>query len=95
MLVGQIHWSVHMSRPDMAFHGCDLGTVQTNPKLSDLKRANKYLRDMKSDKVSLKFQCLDMSSIELIVYADASYGNLPNGGSQGGYIIIIMFVLPP
>ena len=89
MLVGQIHWSVHMSRPDMAFHGCDLGTVQTKPKLSDLKRANKYLRDMKSDKVSLKFRCLDLSSIELITYADASYGNLPNGGSQGGYIIFL------
>ena len=89
MLVGQIYWSVHMSKPGMAFHGCNLGTVQTNPKLSDLKRANKYSRDMKSDKVSLKFRCLHMSSIELIVYADASYGNLPNGGSQGGYIIFL------
>ena len=88
-LVGQMQWSVTISRPDMAFSSCDLGTVQSKPTLSDLKKANKYLKDMKGDNVSLRFCHLDLSSAKLTVYADASYGNLRDGGSQGGYIIFL------
>ena len=88
-LVGQFYWSINMSRPDMSFQGCSLGTVQSKPKLGDLKRANKYLRDMKSDKVALKFCHLDQKSLKLIVFADASYANLTDGGSQGGHIMFL------
>ena len=88
-LVGQIRWCVNMSRPDMSYAACELGSVQSKPKLLDLKKANKYLRDMKSDQVCLKFCHLDMSSLKLTVYADASFGNLPDGGSQGGHIIFL------
>ena len=88
-LVGQLQWSVTMSRPDMAFGSCDLGAVQSKPTLSDLKKANKYIKDIKGDKVGLKFSPMDVGSAEIIVYADASYGNLRDGGSQGGYIIFL------
>ena len=45
-LAGQLQWCVTMSRPDMAFGSCDLGTVQSKPKVSDLKRANKYVKEI-------------------------------------------------
>ena len=88
-LVGQLQWSVTMSRPDMAYSSCDLGTTQSMPTLGDLKKGNKYLRDMKGDQVCLKFSKLDVSTMSIVVYADASYANLVDGGSQGGHIIFL------
>ena len=32
----------------------------------------------------------DDSSLKLVVYADAAYGNLPDGGSQCGYFIFLV-----
>ena len=40
------------------------------------------------NKLCLRYENLgDDSSLKLVVYADAAYGNLPDGGSQGGYFI--------
>ena len=48
-LVGQLNWAVSMSRPDMAFYCCELGTNQAKPKLADLKKANKAVKEIKSN----------------------------------------------
>ena len=32
----------------------------------------------------------DDSSLKLVVYAEAVHGNLPDGGSQGGYFIFLV-----
>ena len=61
------------------------GTVQT------WHEANKVVKKLKSEHVTLKFQNLgDDDSLKLVVFSDASMGNLPDGGTQGGHLIVLM-----
>ena len=32
---------------------------------------------------------MQLSSLEIVAYSDASFGNVKNGGSQGGYVVFI------
>ena len=88
-IVGQLIWSSSMTRPDISFDCCELSTMQSNPKLIDLKRANKVLLDMKREKIKINFHPIDLNSAKLIVFSDASYANLPDGASQGGHMIFL------
>ena len=46
---------------------------------------------LKSEHVTLKFQNLgDDDSLKLVIFSDASMGNLPDGGTQGGHLIVVM-----
>ena len=43
------------------------------------------IKRLKSETVELKFQHLgDVTKVQLLAFSDASLGNLPDGGSQGG-----------
>ena len=45
---------------------------------------------MKQNEFKLIYQKLgNDNDLRIIVYSDAAHGNLPNGGSQGGYIIFL------
>ena len=59
-------------------------------KVKDLLRVNKIIRKLKTESVHLKFIDLgDLRRCRVINYSDASYLNLSNEGSQGGFIIFI------
>ena len=59
-------------------------------RVSDLLHANKFLFRMKSDQVSIKlFDIGNTEKMRLIAYHDASYANLQDGGSQGGFIVFV------
>lgn len=88
-LVGQIGWASGTSRPDACFNSCVLGNSQAKPTYRNLAEANKALKDLKNNKFSIKFPPLDLSSIKISVFCDASYANLYNGSSQGGHIVFL------
>ena len=44
---------------------------------------------MKSNKNCIKFPHLDLKTLQIKLFTDASFNNLPNGGSQGGQIIFV------
>ena len=44
---------------------------------------------MRVDKLSLKYPKLNLNNLQLVVHSDASLNNLPNGGSQGGFIVML------
>ena len=88
-LIGQIAWASGMSRPDISFGSCQLSVCQSNPKVSDVILANKTLNDLQRDDVHINFVPLDVSSLKLMVFADASFANLADGGSQGGHIVFL------
>ena len=55
--------------------------------MSDLTKANKIIRKLQSDDVILQFSDLgDLKDCKILSYNDSSYKNLPDGGSQGGFI---------
>jgi hypothetical protein len=86
-ICGQLNWIASQSRPDIAFDVCQLSTKLNSATIRDLIHANKVLKKVKNPAV-LKFGKLH-PPIHLLAYCDASYGNLSNGSSQGGYIIFL------
>ena len=50
----------------------------------------KIIQRIKSEPLELKFNGLgNLDNVKIIVYNDSSYGNLDNGGSQGGFILVL------
>ncbi|XP_067658382.1 uncharacterized protein [Haliotis asinina] len=87
--VGQILWIARQSRPDVLYQASRLSSRYKHAKIEHLMEINKVIKQIKVEKVSLTYQQLSGSEMELLVFSDASFGNLSDGGSQGAYIIFI------
>ena len=57
--------------------------------MGDFIKYQKAVRDLKNDDSWLKIAELDLSSLHVTVYSDASFANLPGGASQLGYIVFL------
>lgn len=89
--IGQILWIGRQTRPDILFDACQLANNVKNAKVKDLIQANKIIGKAKAQQFSINIQQLDnKENLKLIVMADASLGNLPDGGSQGGHLIMLL-----
>ena len=61
-----------------------------NPKEIDAKRLNKRLQwQLDKKNRGLRFVPLDLETLKLVVFADASFANNPDGSSQIGFIIVL------
>ena len=88
--IGQLNWLSCVTRPDISF---DVSVLSSNVKeatISDLLQANKVIKRVKNERSFIKFSELDLDSLHIVSFSDASYNNLKNGGSQGGYIIFLV-----
>lgn len=89
-LLGQLNWVVRESRPDIAFDTCELSTLLKEATIDDALRANKIVQRLKKTHVRVVIPSLvEVSHLTIECFSDASFGNLSNGGSQGGYIIFV------
>ena len=87
--IGQLGWLTSISRPEASFDYCVLSTRQTRPQISDFLQYKKTVRDVKNNDYKIMMKKLDMRSLELTVFSDASFGNLSGGASQLGYMIFL------
>ena len=87
--IGQILWTSRQSHPDVVFDACQLASKIKDGKVEHLMEAHKVIRRIKSEQVDLKIHNLGSGQLSLLVYTNASLGNLPDGGTQGGYIIFL------
>ena len=55
----------------------------------DILSVNKVINFVKSTPSPISIPKLDLKSLSITVFADARLNNLPDGGSQGGYIIFL------
>ena len=83
-------WIAHQSRADILFDSCNLAANVKNCKVQNILIVNKVIERLKSGHVPLKFQHLGDGKLSLFVFSDATLGNLPDGGSQGGYLIFLV-----
>lgn len=89
--IGQIQWVARQSRPDIMCDTSLLASTTKHATVQTLHDVNKLIRKLKSEEVILKFQNLGKdSSLKLVVFSDASLGNLPDGGTQGGHLIFLV-----
>ena len=57
--------------------------------VADVAYANKTIKKVVCDNLSINFPILNLNRMTIEVHSDASYNNLPRGGSQGGFIILL------
>lgn len=86
-VIGQLNWLATQSRPDLSYAVSELSSNQRNATVKHLIKANKLIRRSKMNNVSLFFPKLDLTDLKVRCYADASFGKLNDGGSQGGMLI--------
>ena len=86
--IGQLLWLSKQSRLDIAFDVTTLASRLHVSTVEDLKKANKIIRKVQAEQVCLNFHDLG-KDVELLLFSDASYCNLVNDGSQGGFVIFL------
>ena len=90
-MVGGINWVVRATRPDLSFELIDLSTKFKNGKVEDLIRARKVIQHLKTTDCKIFFPKLNIASINLLVFTDASFANVNEGqGSVGGQLIFMV-----
>ena len=88
-LIGQLNWLAGISRPEISFDVSLMTSKIRNATIEDLIYCNKVLKQVQTNPTSIKFLPLAIDSLSLCVHFDSSWNNLPNGGSQGAYVILL------
>ena len=92
-LVGQANWIASQTRPDINYDVLELSMcLSRQPEVRHLIQANKLVRKIKADDFGIKFSKIEQSDgeLKLVVYADASHANLPDGASStAGHLVFI------
>ena len=89
-LIGQLNWIATQTRPDLLYECCDLLGKIKYATIEDAKRANKVLKKLKEENISVEVNTIEsFVDTKLLVFHDASFANMAGSGSQGGYVIFL------
>ena len=78
-----------MTRPEISFFVCETSTRVKDATVSDLIAANKIVKFIQNTTTYIRIPTFDIESLNIKLYSDVSFNNLPNGGSQGGFRILL------
>ena len=87
--IRQLLWACKETRPGISFDTSTLASSLNNATVSEIKLCNKIISKIKNNKITLKYKKL-ANNLKLFVYTDASFGNLKDGGSEGGYLVFLL-----
>lgn len=87
--IGQLLWVANQTRPDLSFGVSNLAVKLNDAKISDIIALNKVIRRARTGDVDLQFSHID-GITKLVCFTDAAFGNLPDGGSQGSYLLFLV-----
>ena len=87
--IGQLLWVSNQTRPDICFDTSNLAVNIPKSTTKDISNLNKVINKLKKDSYVLTFKQLK-KPVKIVVYTDAAFGNLPDGGSQGGYLVFLV-----
>ena len=89
---GQLNWITSQTRPDSAFHSCEVANYGKDTTIKQLKDANKAIRHIQNTHLKLKFNKMNMKNVQVVCFTDATHASLSCGSSQGAYIIFLQDV---
>ena len=88
---GQLMWITSQNRIELSYENCMVANSISKGTVQDIFNANKAIRKAKGASSPLFYpRGFDMKSATIVAYGDASYGNLPGHGSQGGYLVFLV-----
>ena len=88
---GQLNWITTQSRPDLSYDNCIIANSVKSACVKDAIKANKTIRKARQNDVHIRYSAsFDTNSCKIIGYTDSSFGNLPDGGSQGAFVIFLI-----
>ena len=83
-------WVASQTWPDVGFDVCQLSAQTRCTKVEDILEVNKVVKRLHSRTYSLFYPILrDKEDLVIDCFSDASFANLSDGGSQGGYILFL------
>ena len=89
-IIGKLLWLSVQTRPEIS---CSLSQLSSNLKesnVSDILAANKLIRYVRSEEVTLKFPELGLiNDCRFVVFTDASLANNKDGSTQAGYLVFL------
>ena len=87
-LIGQLNWLATQTRLDLSYDVSELSSMLKQENVECLKQGGKKRKKEKSqiDIPDLR----NLEQLKIVAYSDASFGNLIDGGSQGGYIVFLV-----
>ena len=87
--LGKLNWLAGMSRPEISFDVSEISSRVLTSTVADILAVNKVIKFAKSNPGYIKIPRIDLETAKIVAYTDASFGNLPDGGSQGGQAIFM------
>ena len=84
-------WVIAQTRADAACQISNVaGEIGRSPTTGTIRRLNTAIATLRSRNVKTMYKRVGKSAhdFELLVYHDAAFGNLPEGGSQGGVMVV-------
>ena len=88
---GKLNWIVTQTRPDLSFDVGEYNSLMKKDRAEYFRQVNKHIKKAKKEKSQVVIPNLGyLSELSIIGYSDASFGNLDDDGSQGGYIIFVV-----
>ena len=87
--LGQLNWLAGMSRPEISFSVSDVSSRIRSSVIADIMLINKVIKFVKNTSGFITIPKLDIRSVKIASFSDASFNNLHDGGSQGGYAVFL------
>ena len=88
---GQINWLSTQGRPDISFDSCHIANSLKSGGSKVFSTANKIVRKTQNQTITLNFYSdFNFETCSVVSFCDASFANLPNGGSQGGFVSFLI-----
>ena len=87
--LGQLNWLSGMSRPEISFMVSDLSSKVNKAVINDILEVNKVIMFVQNSPGYITIPHLDLKSVQVTVFSDASFNNVEHGNSQGGHIVLL------
>ena len=89
-LIGQLLWASNQTHPDISFNLSELRNSVNHATVEHILSANRVLKNAQNKLATLTFPYMEnLMQCKLVAYSYASYNNLENGSSQGGFCIFL------
>ena len=87
--LGKINRVAGMLAPEISYYVCEISTRVKNVTITDIFTINKVIKFIMSTPSQITIPVMNLGSLQLLLYSNASFNNLPEGASKGGYIVFL------